>query len=64
MARTGHEARVRPQRLRLEVDQNQALDGIDATASRLDALMVGGVGVAIDGLGTGHAALGFLQRLP
>jgi EAL domain-containing protein (putative c-di-GMP-specific phosphodiesterase class I)/GGDEF domain-containing protein len=64
VARILHEAGLSPQHLRLEIAQELALEDIGATVTRLLALKGLGVQVAIDGFGTGYAALGFLQRCP
>jgi EAL domain-containing protein (putative c-di-GMP-specific phosphodiesterase class I) len=64
VARALHGAGASPHHLRLEIDQAQVLDDIATTVARLAELEGIGVTVAIDGFGTGYAALGFLQRYP
>jgi predicted signal transduction protein with EAL and GGDEF domain len=64
IARVLHEAGLGPHHLRLEIAQDLALEDIGATVGRLQALKGIGIQVAIDGFGTGYAALSFLQRCP
>lgn len=54
---------IEPARLFLEITEHQLIDGLEATARRLDDLRSLGVRIAIDDFGTDHSSLSYLSRL-
>jgi diguanylate cyclase (GGDEF)-like protein len=58
LANTG----LAPGRLIIEITERMALDQYYATADRFQALHDLGVRIALDDFGSGHAALGYLQK--
>ena len=53
-----------PSDLCLEVTESAVVQDLDEAAATLAALRLGGTTIAIDDLGTGHATLAYVQRLP
>ena len=59
-----HRHGVNPARLMLEITETVMLDNVDASISKMDALVRSGVRFALDDFGTGHSSLSYLTRLP
>ncbi len=55
---------VEPGRLTLELTEEAAVQDLNRTASRLQALRAAGVHVAVDDFGTGYSSMQYLSRLP
>ena len=55
---------LQPSRLILEVMESEAIDSIDAMATSIRRLQAQGIRVALDDIGSGHAALINLRDLP
>jgi EAL domain-containing protein (putative c-di-GMP-specific phosphodiesterase class I) len=55
---------VAPDQLILEITENELVVQSPETVRVLERLRSLGVGIAIDDFGSGHAALGYLRRLP
>ena len=53
-----------PELLELEISENFALDGDEEIIRSLAILRQSGVRLALDDLGTGHASLNYLTKLP
>ncbi|MGA7983140.1 MAG: EAL domain-containing protein [Chromatiaceae bacterium] len=53
-----------PALLRLEITESTAMENIDRTIAKMQALRDLGVRFAIDDFGTGHSSLAHLKRLP
>nr|WP_249419643.1 EAL domain-containing protein [Rhabdothermincola salaria] len=53
-----------PSDLCLEVTESAVVQDLDEAAATLAALRLAGTTIAIDDLGTGHATLAYVQRLP
>ncbi len=57
-------ARLRPERLELELTETAMIDNLDATTTVLRQVRALGVTVALDDFGTGYSSLSFLRTLP
>ena len=58
------DAQVDPDCVILEFTESALLGDLNDAVAKLDALQRGGIHLAIDDVGTGHATLGYLKRLP
>jgi diguanylate cyclase (GGDEF)-like protein len=64
VAATLAETGLDPRLLTLEITESIALDDLDATVQRLQALKALGVRISIDDFGTGYSYLAYLRKLP
>ena len=55
---------VQPQDLELEITETAAMQELDGTLERLNALRELGFFIAIDDFGTGHSSMAYLERFP
>ena len=55
---------ARPDRLKLELTESLALDNVDDTISKMNALRALGLRFSMDDFGTGQSSLSYLTRLP
>ena len=55
---------ARPDRLKLELTETLALDNVDDTIAKMNALRALGVRFSLDDFGTGQSSLSYLTRLP
>ncbi|MCO5355025.1 EAL domain-containing protein [Acidovorax kalamii] len=55
---------ARPDRLKLELTESLALDNVDDTIAKMNALRALGLGFSMDDFGTGQSSLSYLTRLP
>ena len=55
---------ARPERLKLELTESLALDNVDDTIAKMNALRALGLGFSLDDFGTGQSSLSYLTRLP
>jgi EAL domain-containing protein (putative c-di-GMP-specific phosphodiesterase class I) len=60
LARSG----VDPRRLKLELTESSAMDKVNDTIAKMDALRARGVTFSLDDFGTGYSSLSQLKRLP
>jgi diguanylate cyclase (GGDEF)-like protein len=57
-------AKLRPDRLELEITETSLIQNAETAISVLDAIRSFGVSVAIDDFGTGFSSLGYLKKFP
>ncbi len=57
-------ARIRSERVELEVTESALIDDADAAVAALKSLRAQGFRTALDDFGTGYSALGYLRRFP
>ncbi|WP_431152662.1 EAL domain-containing protein [Acidovorax facilis] len=55
---------ARPDRLKLELTESLALDNVDDTIAKMNALRALGLRFSLDDFGTGQSSLSYLTRLP
>ena len=55
---------ARPDRLKLELTESLALDNVDDTIAKMNALRALGLRFSMDDFGTGQSSLSYLTRLP
>ena len=58
------EAKVAPNRLKLEITESAILGNLDAIRSKLAQLRDAGIRISLDDFGTGYSSLTYLSRLP
>ncbi len=58
------ETGARADRLKLELTESMALDNVDDTIAKMNALRALGLGFSMDDFGTGQSSLSYLTRLP
>ena len=58
------ETGARADRLKLELTESMALDNVEHTIARMNALRALGMGFSMDDFGTGQSSLSYLTRLP
>jgi len=57
-------AEFQPDRLELEIAEDEVMRSYDDAVSKLNELHSLGINIAIDDFGTGHSSLSYLKRLP
>ena len=55
---------TQPDRLKLEITESLAIDDVEASVGKLQALRDAGILLSIDDFGTGNSSLSYLTRLP
>ncbi|MCS7001859.1 MAG: sensor domain-containing phosphodiesterase, partial [Dehalococcoidia bacterium] len=58
------DARLAPERLRVEITESFVIQNIDRALQAIDALRGMGVSFALDDFGTGYSSLAYLARIP
>lgn len=58
------ESGIKPELLQLEVTETAAIDNIEDTVNKMQALQKYGVNISLDDFGTGYSSLTYLHRLP